>query len=117
MNGQSPELEFTRVTLRLNPVTLTEKQMLGFYIPLMAATIRRRLSQNALRNDDQAIARVVLMLRDITRNTHYVPQATLRRWSENGSHVYAYDILVPHASVPDWQRRGIKRVARQVDLY
>src|SRR6185295_615598 len=54
---------------------------------------------------------------DITRNTHYVPQATLRRWSENGSHVYAYDILVPHANVPDWQRRGIKRVARQGDLY
>ena len=42
---------------------------------------------------------------DITRKTHYVPQATLRRWSENGSHVYAYDILVPHANVPDWQRR------------
>jgi len=54
---------------------------------------------------------------DITRNTHYVPQATLRRWSENGSHIYAYDILVSHANVPDWQRRGIKRVARHVDLY
>jgi hypothetical protein len=54
---------------------------------------------------------------DITRNTHYVPQATLRRWSENGTHVYAYDILVPHANVPDWQSRGIKRVGRQVDLY
>lgn len=53
----------------------------------------------------------------ITRDTHYVPRATLRRWSENGTHVYAYDILVPHVKVPAWQRRGIKKVARQVDLY
>jgi hypothetical protein len=54
---------------------------------------------------------------DITHNSHYVPQATLRRWSDDGTHVYAYRILVSHTSVPEWVKQPIKSVTRQPDLY
>ena len=54
---------------------------------------------------------------DITHNSHYVPQATLRRWSEDGIHVYAYRILVSHANVPEWVKQPIKSITRQADLY
>jgi hypothetical protein len=54
---------------------------------------------------------------DITHNSHYVPQATLRRWSDDGTHVHAYRILVSHAKVPEWKKLPIRRVTRQADLY
>ena len=54
---------------------------------------------------------------DITHNSHYVPQATLRRWSDDGTHVYAYRILVSNANVPEWVKQPIKGVTRQADLY
>ena len=54
---------------------------------------------------------------DITRNSHYVPRATLKRWSDDGTHVHAYRILVSHAKVPEWVRQPIKRITRQADLY
>ena len=54
---------------------------------------------------------------DITHNSHYVPQATLRRWSDDGTHVHAYRILVSHADVPEWEKQPIKSVTRQADLY
>lgn len=54
---------------------------------------------------------------DITRASHYVPQATLRRWSANGTHLYAYRILVSHPGVPEWRLHGIRGLVRQADLY
>ena len=54
---------------------------------------------------------------DITRDSHYVPQATLRRWSNDGVYVYAYRILVSHDSVPEWVKQPIKSMTRQADLY
>ncbi len=53
----------------------------------------------------------------ITRNSHYVPQATLRRWSDDGVHVYAYRLLVSHSNVPEWEPRAIRGLTRQPDLY
>ena len=54
---------------------------------------------------------------DITHDSHYVPQATLRRWSDDGTHVFAYRILVSHPNVPEWVEQSIRSVTRQADLY
>lgn len=56
-------------------------------------------------------------LPNITRKNHYVPQATLQRWSDDGVHVYAYRLLVSHPNVPEWEPRAIRGLARQPDLY
>ena len=56
---------------------------------------------------------------EITRESHYVPQATLRRWSEDGVNVHAYRLLVSHQNVPEWQPhalRGLPRVLRTDNL-
>ena len=53
----------------------------------------------------------------ITRDSHYVPQATLRRWSEDETHVWAYRLLVSHQNVPLWERKGIKGLVCEDDLY
>ena len=39
-------------------------------------------------------------LPNIARNIHYVPQATLRRWSDADGRVDTYALLVPHHNVP-----------------
>lgn len=54
---------------------------------------------------------------NIARDSHYVPQATLRRWSEDGQRVYAYRILVSRPEVPDWTLRSIHGLAYRRDLY
>jgi hypothetical protein len=54
---------------------------------------------------------------DITRESHYVPQATLRRWSEDKAHVWAYRILAPSENVAPWQSCAIKGLIKQRDLY
>lgn len=54
---------------------------------------------------------------NITRDSHYVPQATLRRWSDDDNHVYAYRTLVSRPEVPVWELRSIRGLACQRDLY
>lgn len=54
---------------------------------------------------------------NITRRNHYICQAFLRRWSEDGVNVWAYEILVPHANVPLWRRRAITGIGCRHDLY
>jgi hypothetical protein len=54
---------------------------------------------------------------DITRESHYVPQATLRRWSEDGVNVHAYRLLVSHQDVPEWQSYALRGLTKQRDLY
>ena len=53
----------------------------------------------------------------IARDSHYVPIAALRKWSQDGSHVFAYRILVSHPRVPVWKRRSIRGLAYHRDLY
>jgi hypothetical protein len=53
----------------------------------------------------------------IARDSHYVPMAALRRWSTDGTHLFAYRILVPTPKIPEWRRRSIRGVAYQRDLY
>ena len=54
---------------------------------------------------------------DITRESHYVPQATLRRWSEDGVNVWAYRLLAPSANIDPWQLCAIKGLTKHRDLY
>lgn len=54
---------------------------------------------------------------DLARESHYVPQATLRRWSEDGVSVHAYRLLVSHPSVPEWELHGVRGLTRHRDLY
>lgn len=53
----------------------------------------------------------------ITRESHYVPQATLRRWSDDGVNVWAYRLLAPSQNVDPWQLCAIKGLTKQRDLY
>ncbi|HTS35248.1 MAG TPA: DUF4238 domain-containing protein [Candidatus Solibacter sp.] len=54
----------------------------------------------------------------ITHRNHYVPQASLRRWSlDGGERVYAYRTLVSEAIVPEWELKAIRGLASQPDLY
>lgn len=54
---------------------------------------------------------------NITRDSHYVPQATLRRWSNDGKQILAYRTLVPHVNIPEWSLKSIRGLAYQRDLY
>jgi hypothetical protein len=54
---------------------------------------------------------------NITRNNHYVPQATLKRWSHDGERVWAYRLLASHHGVRQWRPELIARLTRQTDLY
>ena len=54
---------------------------------------------------------------NITRNNHYVREATLRRWSDDGERVWGYRLLVSHRGVRPWRRELIARLTRQTDLY
>ncbi|MCH7698542.1 MAG: DUF4238 domain-containing protein [Chloroflexi bacterium] len=54
---------------------------------------------------------------EIARDNHYVPQATLRRWSSDGKTLFAYRLLVSHPSVPEWEAKSIRGLASQRDLY
>ncbi len=53
----------------------------------------------------------------IARDSHYVPRAILRRWSNDGTNIYAYRILVSRVEVPEWTLRPISGIAYQKDLY
>jgi hypothetical protein len=53
----------------------------------------------------------------ITRESHYVPLATLRRWSEDGMNVWAYRLLAPSTSIEPWQLCAIKGLTKKRDLY
>ena len=56
-------------------------------------------------------------LPNITRNNHYVPRATLQRWSDGAAHVCAYRLLVSHPNVPEWHHLPIRGLAQQPNLY
>jgi hypothetical protein len=54
---------------------------------------------------------------ELARNNHFVPQFYLRNWSDDGSTVYSYRILVSHEKVPAWSRVGIRSLGARTDLY
>jgi hypothetical protein len=53
----------------------------------------------------------------LKRDNHFVPQAYLKRWSTDGTHIWAYRLLVSAEQVPLWRRRAISGLAYQSDLY
>jgi hypothetical protein len=56
-------------------------------------------------------------MENLIRDSHYIPRALLRNWSEDGKNVFGYRLLVSHPKVPEWQRCSIKWIAYQRDLY
>jgi hypothetical protein len=56
-------------------------------------------------------------LAQFTRDNHFVPQAYLRRWSDDGTRVHRYRTLVSDNRVPEWKLRPIRGVAYHRDLY
>ena len=58
-----------------------------------------------------------LRMSNITRDSHYVSQASLRRWSYDGTSMYACRLLVSRAEVPEWELRSIRGIAFQENLY
>jgi len=53
----------------------------------------------------------------LKRDNHFVPQAYLRRWSEDDVNIFAHLLLVSHEKVRLWERRAIKGLAYRSDLY
>lgn len=53
----------------------------------------------------------------ITHNNHYVPQFYLKQWSDDGTHIWAYLLLVPHEKSRRWKKYSIKGIAFRRDLY
>jgi hypothetical protein len=53
----------------------------------------------------------------ITHHNHFVPQSYLRRWSDDGHHVWCYRILVPNKKAPEWVLKPVHGVAYHRDLY
>jgi len=53
----------------------------------------------------------------LSRDNHFVSQAYLRNWSEDGHTIQAYRILVSHPNVPEWSLREIRGLAFRRDLY
>lgn len=56
-------------------------------------------------------------MKPITGHNHFVPDAYLRRWSFDGHRLCAYEILVPHQSVPLWRPKYIRGLAYREHLY
>lgn len=56
-------------------------------------------------------------MQQITHDNHFVPQLYLKQWSDDGTHIWSYRILVSHEKVPKWSSRPISEVAYQRDLY
>jgi hypothetical protein len=54
---------------------------------------------------------------NITRNNHYVPEATLKRWSIDGQRIWGYRLLVSHRGVRSSRQELISRLTRQTDFY
>jgi len=55
---------------------------------------------------------------EIARHSHYVPQAYLEGWSDDGGNsAQAYRLLVPHENHPLWKRRSIRSLLTFTDLY
>lgn len=53
----------------------------------------------------------------IVRNNHFVPQAYLRRWSDDGHKIYAYRTLVADSRQPLWELKSVRSVAFHRHLY
>lgn len=53
----------------------------------------------------------------ITHKNHFVPQLYLKQWSDDGTRIWSYRILVSHDKVPEWDHPTISEVAYQSDLY
>lgn len=53
----------------------------------------------------------------LARRSHYIPEAYLRGWSQDGLRVHAYRLLVPRPDYPVWQRRSISSLGVWDDLY
>src|SRR2546430_11571898 len=52
-----------------------------------------------------------------THDNHFLPQAYLKPWSQDGNQVWAYRILVSNQAVPPWTRRSIRGTAFHQHLY
>lgn len=53
----------------------------------------------------------------VTRNNHSVPEAYLRGWSSDGTHVLARRLLVPVSTYPEWERRRVGSLTAYQHLY
>lgn len=51
------------------------------------------------------------------RDNHYVPQAYLRQWSNNGNTIWTYDTIVWDKRQRVWVSKGVKSVAHWLDFY
>jgi hypothetical protein len=52
-----------------------------------------------------------------TRDNHFVPQASLRRWADADNKVWCYRLLVPDVRVPPWRRHSVRSIAYHEHLY
>jgi hypothetical protein len=53
----------------------------------------------------------------LTAKNHYIPQAYQRAWSDSGTHVQVYRLLVPSEREPLWRLEAIRRIGMEEHLY
>jgi hypothetical protein len=51
------------------------------------------------------------------RDNHYVPRSYLKRWTHDGSRLWLYRVLVPHARVPLWRETSTRGITYHEHLY
>lgn len=54
---------------------------------------------------------------NLARDNHYIPQAYLRGWSDDGYTVWAHRLVVPSEQYPPWERKSIQSVGTFRNLY
>ena len=53
----------------------------------------------------------------ITHDNHYIQQAFMRRWSDDGNGIWSYRILVSHAHIPKWELKIMMPISPRHLLY
>lgn len=56
-------------------------------------------------------------MNEFSRDNHFVPMMSLKRWAFDNETVWLYRLLVSHSNVPEWKRQSIRGIAYQQNLY
>jgi hypothetical protein len=59
----------------------------------------------------------MIIMNELCKDNHYVPQFYLKRWSTDGLHINGYHTLVSHPKIPLWKQYSIRSIAYYKYLY
>ncbi len=56
-------------------------------------------------------------VKQVTHDNHFVPQAALRKWTDDWGQIQAFRTIVSHTDVPLWESKSTRGIAFRRDLY